>query len=208
MTALFKKHWQTLLNLGLFIAFGAVVTRETYRTWQAGRLDYVEIAFAVQNVIMVSLLLIRRHHRAVERSVLSQAVAVAAFCSGALFMGQPATGGALALEISKGVIFAANVLGIVTLVNLGRSFGILIAFREIKTRGLYGFVRHPMYGTDILLRIGFLISHLSWVTASVFVLSTGCYVLRAVLEERFLRRQPEYTEYMGRVRYRFIPFLF
>jgi protein-S-isoprenylcysteine O-methyltransferase Ste14 len=97
------------------------------------------------------------------------------------------------------------VLGAVCLLNLGRSFGILIALREVKTGGLYSVVRHPMYGTDILLRIGFLVSHLNWRTAAVFVLSTACYVYRAFLEERFLSQGAEYREYVRRVPYRFLP---
>jgi protein-S-isoprenylcysteine O-methyltransferase Ste14 len=122
-------------------------------------------------------------------------------------MGQPATGSLVAKQISQVVIFCANVLGVATLLNLGRSFGILIAFRELKSYGLYGRVRHPMYATDILLRIGFLINHFNLFTVLVFIISTGCYVYRAILEERFLIQQPEYREYMNRVRYRFIPFV-
>jgi protein-S-isoprenylcysteine O-methyltransferase Ste14 len=100
------------------------------------------------------------------------------------------------------------VLGVVTLLNLGRSFGILIAFREVKSRGLYGIIRHPMYATDILLRMGFLINHFNLFILIVFIASTVCYVYRAILEERFLIYQPEYREYMHRVKYRFIPFVF
>lgn len=38
---------------------------------------------------------------------------------------------------------------------------------------------------------------------------TGCYVIRAVLEERFLAAQdPAYAEYMRRTRWRFVPGVF
>jgi protein-S-isoprenylcysteine O-methyltransferase Ste14 len=131
-----------------------------------------------------------------------------AFCSGIFFIGQPATGGPLARRVSQGLIFSANVLGAVTLLNLGRSFGILIARRQIKTGGLYRLVRHPMYATDILLRVGFLASHFRWPPLALFSLSSACYVWRALLEERFLARAPEYREYMRRVRYRFMPGVF
>ena len=102
----------------------------------------------------------------------------------------------------------SNTLGAITLLNLGRSFGILIAYREVKSGGLYSIVRHPMYGTDILLRIGFVISHFSWLTIFILVASSGCYVYRAILEERFLSKQPDYAEYMKKVKYRFIPYIF
>jgi protein-S-isoprenylcysteine O-methyltransferase Ste14 len=99
-------------------------------------------------------------------------------------------------------------LGALTVLNLGRSFGVLIAKRKIKTRGLYGFVRHPMYATDILLRVGYIVSHASATNIGIVIASTACYVYRAVQEEKFLSQWPEYREYMARVKHRFIPGVF
>ncbi|MCX7047351.1 MAG: hypothetical protein NTX50_17925 [Candidatus Sumerlaeota bacterium] len=203
-----RRHGQTLFDIYLFFAFSVWAAWQTYQTWTEGRLNYVEIAFAVQNVVLVTLILIRRRHRAVDMNIARQAVALVAFCSGFFFMGQPATGGRMALAISDAVIFIANVLGLITLLNLGRNFGILIACRQVTTSGLYDVVRHPMYGTDILLRVGFMISHFGLVTVGLFLASTVCYVYRAMLEEKFLSQYPEYREYMTRVRYRFIPGVF
>ena len=124
-------------------------------------------------------------------------------------MGQPATGHPAAILVSQGLLVVSSILGIVTLFNLGTSFGILIACRTVRTGGLYRFVRHPMYAADILLRIGYITSHCTWLTSSLFVLSTACYVWRAILEERFLAQQcEEYRDYMERVRYRFIAGVF
>ena len=92
--------------------------------------------------------------------------------------------------------------------ELGRSFGILIALRTVKTNGLYSLVRHPMYGTDILLRIGFVVGHFNLFTIFLFVISTGAYIARAMLEEQFLLQDEAYQEYVRRVKYRFIPFVF
>lgn len=101
----------------------------------------------------------------------------------------------------------ANVLGILTIFNLGRSFGILIARREIKTYGLYRAVRHPMYATDLLLRAGYLIGHPGVATTLVTIFSVLFYYRRAVLEERFLSEDEEYRKYLLQVRWRFIPFI-
>jgi protein-S-isoprenylcysteine O-methyltransferase Ste14 len=168
----------------------------------------VEISFTIQSLLVGIIILIRRPHQVFHTNLLHQVVAIIAFCSGAAFIGQPATGNPLANHVSQVVILCANVLGIATLLNLGRSFGILIAFREVKSRGLYGIIRHPMYATDILLRMGFLINHFNLFILIVFIASTVCYVYRAILEERFLIHQPAYREYMHRVKYRFIPFAF
>jgi protein-S-isoprenylcysteine O-methyltransferase Ste14 len=203
-----RRHWQVLFNCYLCAVFSAWAGWQTHETWKAGRLNYVEVAFAVQNLVLVTVILIRMPHKAIDLNPWHQAVALFAFCSGMAFIGQPPSGGPVAAAASNALIFAANVLGTITLLSLGRMFGILIAYRGVETRGLYSVVRHPMYATDILLRIGYIVSHLNWLTVGLFAVSTACYVYRAVLEERFLVRQPGYAEYMARVRHRFIPGVF
>ena len=202
-----KKHWQLLLNIYLFLNFTGWGIWQAYQYYLKGTLGYVEMSFTIQSLLVAVIFLIRKPHQVVNKSLLHQAVAIIAFCSGAAFMGQPATGNPLANHVSQVVILCANVLGVATLLNLGRSFGILIAFRGLKSDGLYGMVRHPMYATDILLRTGFLINHYNLFTVIAFIASAGCYVYRAILEERFLIQLPEYREYMQRVKYRFIPFV-
>lgn len=203
-----KKYGQLFLNIYLFLSFAGWGIWQTYQYYLKETLGYVEISFTIQSLVLAVIFLIRKPHRVVNKNPLHQAIAIIAFCSGAAFMGQPATGSQVAKQISQVVIFCANLLGMATLLNLGCSFGILIAFRELKSHGLYGMVRHPMYATDILLRIGFLINHCTLFTVIAFIASTGCYVYRAILEERFLIQQPQYREYMKRVKYRFVPFVF
>ncbi len=197
-----------LLNIYLVLNLGGYAAWQTYNTWMEGKLDFVEISFAVQNVVMLIFILIRKQHKSIDKVVWHQIIALVAFFSGLLFIGQPSTGGETANTISKYIIFTSNVLGAVTLLNLGKSFGIMIALRRVRTGGLYSIVRHPMYGTDILLRIGFLVSHFTYLTVILFLLSTGCYVYRALLEEKFLKQNEDYSAYMKKVRYRFIPLVY
>lgn len=195
-----------LINGYLFVNIVGFIAWQCYSIARAGRLDCIELSFIAQNLVLAWVVLVRQDHRAIDRNPWHQLVSLVAFFSGLAFMGQPATGNPVALQVSAGLLLAANVLGIISLFNLGTSFGILIACRGIKTGGLYRFVRHPMYATDILLRIGFIVSHPTALTFGLFVLSSGCYVWRAILEERFLvGASPEYAAYLGRVRRRFIP---
>ncbi len=199
---------QRWLDAYLFLNALAWCGWQGYRLFREGRFGYIEAAYLVQTLLVGLLFLVRNPAKAVDDSLPRQAVAVAAFLSGVAFVGAPAATDPLLIDISRGVVFAANLLGIVTLSNLGKSFGVLIAFREIRTGGLYSLVRHPMYGTDILLRVGYLVSHFTPVTLILFGVSTACYVYRALLEERFLAAQPEYRAYMEKVRYRLIPYVF
>jgi len=204
----FRKHGQMLMNIYLFVSFSGICGWQTWRTYMEGRLDFIEISFATQNVIMVALFLMRKKHVAFNKNLFDQMIALIAFLSGVAFIGQPLTAQSFDVTISKIIILIANLLGAITLINLGKSFGVFIALREIKTGGLYSIIRHPMYFTDILLRVGYIISHFTSFTLSIFILSTSCYVYRAILEERFLLQDPAYQDYKKRVRYRLIPFIF
>lgn len=209
MKEFLRKHGWMLFNLYLFANVAGWCAWQAWKTWQEGRLDYVEASFILQNVVFAGVILVRKRHRKIEGKWLPQLVALAAFWSWMLFVRQEPTGGPAVALAARGLTVAANLLGLACLLNLGRSFGILIACRTIKTTGLYGLVRHPMYGTDILLRIGILVGHCNLWTATLFVVSTGAYVWRALLEERFLAAaDPEYAAYMQRVRWRFIPGVF
>jgi protein-S-isoprenylcysteine O-methyltransferase Ste14 len=205
----FRQHRrQSVMDLALFLVFFGWCSVQLYSTWAEGRLDFIEISFGIQNIVLGFLFLIRTKHSLFNENMFDQSIAALAFLSGAAFMGQPGTATGSTLTVANLVTVAANVLGLVTLLNLGRSFGVFIAFREIRTTGLYAIVRHPMYLTDILFRVGYLISHFTPFIVVAFVLSSACYVYRAFLEERFLSHRPEYVEYLRRVKYRFIPYVY
>ncbi|MFZ2266263.1 MAG: methyltransferase [Azonexus sp.] len=197
-----------LINLYLFVNIAGYTAWQGWALLREGDFGFVEAAFIAQNLVLAGIVLIRRDHQAIDANPLHQFVALAAFFSGAAFVGQPGTGDAGLHLLSQGIIVAANLLGIATLLNLGRSFGILIACRGVKTGGLYRLIRHPMYLSDILLRLGYTVSHFSAVTVGLALLSIGLYIYRARLEEGFLVDQPGYRAYMEKVRYRLLPGIF
>jgi protein-S-isoprenylcysteine O-methyltransferase Ste14 len=206
--AFLQHRRQDITNVALFLMFFIWCFVQLYNKWGEGRLDFIEISFGIHNVVFAFLFLIRTKHTLFNENILDQSVAALAFLSGALFIGQPATASGFALMLARAVIVFSIAFGLVTMLNLGRSFGVFIAFRKIRTTGLYGLVRHPMYLTDILLRVGYLISHFTTFIVVAFILSSACYVYRAILEERFLSNRPEYAEYLRRVKYRFIPYVY
>jgi protein-S-isoprenylcysteine O-methyltransferase Ste14 len=199
--------WQKYVNVYLFLNVAAYTGWQLWKIKAAGALDFTEISFAVQNLALCGVILLRYDHKAIDGNVRHQVVALGAFFSGLLMLGQPQTSSAAAGAAAFYLTILANLLGLLTIFNLGRSFGILIARREIRTSGLYSFVRHPMYATDLLLRAAYFIGHAGWETALITILSVLLYYLRAVLEERFLSGDADYRAYLQKVRWRFIPHL-
>lgn len=197
-----------LVNVYLFANILGVTLWQALEPWRSGRFGVAAGIFVAQNLVLAGVVLMRRDHRAVDMRAGHQLVALAAFFSGAFMAGQAPSEGAALQTVALIVSVAANLLGIATLLNLGRSFGILIACREIRTGGLYAIIRHPMYLSDILLRIGFVLGHRTPGAMALMLLSVGLYVWRAYLEEQFLLGQPGYRAYMQKVRYRLLPGVF
>jgi len=73
--------------------------------------------------------------------------------------------------------------------------------------GLYGIVRHPMYGVTILLFLMIPLVLGSWYALTVFACYPAIIIARLKDEEKLLTRElPGYVAYKQKVKYRLLPF--
>lgn len=80
--------------------------------------------------------------------------------------------------------------------------------QKVIDTGLYGIVRHPMYMATVLLFLSIPLVLGSWIAFAVFLVYPILLVVRIRNEEKVLEAGLEgYTEYMQRVKYRMIPFI-
>ena len=80
--------------------------------------------------------------------------------------------------------------------------------QRVIDSGPYRFVRHPMYSAVIPLLVGMSLWLGSFAGAIVAIVPTVLIGIRAMLEEKFLRRElPGYAEYITRARFRMIPYV-
>jgi len=105
-------------------------------------------------------------------------------------------------------VLCGLLLTVTGLLFLGRSIGVVAADRGIKMEGIYRVVRHPMYAGYSLSYLGYVLSYPSarncLITAVTLVALNG----RAVVEERFLARSPFYRDYLRRVPWRLVPYVY
>jgi protein-S-isoprenylcysteine O-methyltransferase Ste14 len=125
-----------------------------------------------------------------------------------------ATADLLAGEILQVGGFA---MAIIALLSLSRSFGLLPAYRGIKSSGLYSVVRHPLYTAYVISFIGYLINNPSVANAAVIAFGTAflvmrihceeslLLVMRIHCEESLLLEYDDYSRYASRTRWRLIP---
>lgn len=116
-------------------------------------------------------------------------------------------GGVTFTVVSRIVILSLFFLYVWASISLGTKASNLTN-RGIVTKFPYSIVRHPAYISKNLvwwltllpvINIHFAIGMLFW---------TSIYFLRAVTEERHLRKDPDYIKYCKKVKYKFIPYVF
>jgi protein-S-isoprenylcysteine O-methyltransferase Ste14 len=96
-------------------------------------------------------------------------------------------------------------LSLVSLLNMGRLFGVRPALRGLVTSGPYRFVRHPMYLSYILADIGYNLQEWNFVTLLLVLIGWTSLVYRVHAEERVLSQHAEWPAYVVLVRYRLFP---
>lgn len=95
--------------------------------------------------------------------------------------------------------FTANVLAVLTLSFLGRSFSVMPEARRLVTDGPYGLVRHPLYVCEILGLLAILLQYRSPPAIGLFGLCIALQLARAQWEEAVLARAfPEFATYRRR----------
>jgi protein-S-isoprenylcysteine O-methyltransferase Ste14 len=96
-------------------------------------------------------------------------------------------------------------LSLVSLLTMGRLFGVRPALRGLVTNGPYRLVRHPMYLSYILADIGYNLQEWNFVTLLLVLVGWMSLVYRIHAEERVLSQHAEWPVYVVLVRYRLFP---
>jgi protein-S-isoprenylcysteine O-methyltransferase Ste14 len=92
--------------------------------------------------------------------------------------------------------------------SLGRNIGFVPAQRELVHTGAYAFMRHPVYTGVLLTHTAFVLRAYSPTNAVLMGLGVFWFIpIKSLVEEDFLRADPQYAAYMKRVRARWIPFV-
>lgn len=115
--------------------------------------------------------------------------------------------GLMLMKLLEVVLLSCHVL---CNISLGPSVA-NITLKKLQTRGVYALVRHPGTTTKLLMWLlgsACYRAFWQWRYLAGFLGWALIYVLRALTEERHLKKFPEYRQYMRKVRYRFLPWLF
>jgi protein-S-isoprenylcysteine O-methyltransferase Ste14 len=109
------------------------------------------------------------------------------------------------LFIADNLIIFAVFLGIITAFILGRSYDFLPALRHVKTQYLYKIVRHPMYLSSMIIKLGYTLKNPSIYNLLLLAVIVFLYDKRAKYEEDIMSNDDCYVDYLQKVKYRFVP---
>lgn len=82
------------------------------------------------------------------------------------------------------------------------------AGQKVTTTGLYGFVRHPMYVGILITMAGIPLALGSWWGLVGLIPDAIAFISRIIDEEKMLKQELDgYSEYMQKVHYRLVPYV-
>jgi protein-S-isoprenylcysteine O-methyltransferase Ste14 len=190
------------------IAIIAVVPNviELYHRYTAGNLSFPRAVLGIQTLILIVTMVFRRTPVKVTPNPWYWLLAFVAtygifFVNAFAWTGRPLVPPA----VSNWLAIAAGAIFIYARVSLGRSIGFVPANRGIVTRGAYKFVRHPIYTGLFVAMVAFVLRNYSPLTLVMALTIVILFMIKSIVEERFLRTDPEYAAFMQRIRYRWIP---
>ena len=163
--------------------------------------------YVLQHFIVLGIALTRRHPKVRDYSIVSSlAVGIAYVYPYAQVIYLRWSPGDVAWPAAGlGLVTLAAGLSLVTLLTLGRLFGVRPALRGLATSWPYRFVRHPMYLSYILADIGYNLQEWNFVTLLLVLVGWASLVYRIHAEERLLSQHAEWPAYVVLVRYRLFP---
>jgi len=167
----------------------------------------VDWIYVSQHLLVLGIALTRPAPRVQDRSTASNiAVGVAYMYSYAQVIylrwipGDPASP-----EAGLVLVSLSAVLSIVSLITLGKRFGIRPALRSLETRGPYRMVRHPMYLSYVIGDIGYNLQEWNLGTLLLVLAGWASLVYRIRAEEHMLSQDSAWPKYVATVRYRLLP---
>ena len=200
------KHpfFNTTANISLSLLYVYFLLRHSLAI-KSGDISPIVIIFITMETLAVLLLMNRTDP--VKRS--TSAIAWTAAFSGTFIPLLLSPYGTPVSSIAGDILMmAGGILAIISYLSLNFSFGISPALRNVKTKGLYSLVRHPMYLSYFVLYTGYLGISFSPFNAAIVMAMFALLGLRIHYEEKLLMTSDDYRTYAEKVRFRMLPYIF
>jgi protein-S-isoprenylcysteine O-methyltransferase Ste14 len=163
--------------------------------------------YVLQHLIVLGVAFTRRHAKLRDYSIASSiAVGIAYVYPYAQVIYLRWSPGYVAWPAAGLILVTLGaVLSLVSLVTIGKLFGIRPVLRGLVTSGPYRLIRHPMYLSYVIADIGYNLEEWNSITLLLVLIGWGSLIYRIQAEERVMSQHAEWPAYVGLVRYRLFP---
>jgi protein-S-isoprenylcysteine O-methyltransferase Ste14 len=106
------------------------------------------------------------------------------------------------------LLVAGTVVAVLALTGLGSALTAVpapIEGERLRTGGIYAVVRHPIYGSLVLMSVGFALLTSPWALPPALLLAVVLDLKRRVEEEFLSAAYPDYAEYRRAVPHALVP---
>lgn len=196
-------HWP--LNGMIALLWGRFVVSALSNWIQLG--GALNLGILVHNTLLCVLFLTRRKSVDTSHHVVDWFVPIGTLISAMMLRSGFSVSYPIDI-IAVGMQCAGMALIVLSLLSLGRSFGIVPANRKVKYTGAYRIVRHPLYASELVFYAGFFIGNFSLRNGILIGLILIGQIWRSIREERLLSKDPVYDAYRKHVRFRLVPGLY
>jgi protein-S-isoprenylcysteine O-methyltransferase Ste14 len=179
-----------------------------FRMVASAKFNILTLVLMVSESLPVIFIVSRLQTRALSDSPIDWLLGTAGASLPLLASGQAAQSVLVPLQLCAVIMLTGIFIEISAKLALGRRFGIVAANRGIEIAGPYRFVRHPMYVGYTIVHVGFLMAFPSLWNAVLYSTELLIQLARLLREERLLKQDPGYREYVSRVPYRLLPMIF
>src|ERR1700693_1353208 len=199
-TRIFPSALKIVANVVVVVAL-ALLAYVCYRKYHdSGALNW--LGLLIVNTLFVAMYIAKRDAAFISTSPPLWLLAFAGTCIPLALRPLPS---AHSLALGNGIQLVGLAAIMAAMLSLRRSFGIVPAHRGIRTNGLYRLVRHPLYASELLWMLGFVIANPTLWNIALWLGDCILQFTRACAEERFLSADPVYSLYRARVKYRLVP---
>jgi protein-S-isoprenylcysteine O-methyltransferase Ste14/uncharacterized membrane protein (UPF0127 family) len=196
-------HWPSNIFIsilwGLFVYF-------SFTQWQ-DRGGILSLGLLVVNTMFLLLFLTRRESIQISAKAFDWIIPLLTIVFSLLLRPVPGSN-----DLLNTIAFSIQIVGIllifISALSLGRSFGVVPANRKIKISGFYRVVRHPLYSSELIFHLGFILGNMSSRNLILTAIIVTGQIYRIFAEEKLLKKDTTYVKYMAYVRYRLLPGIF
>lgn len=190
-----------------FLLFSVTSVELTLLFFLTPTFTVVDWIYVLQHVIVLGISLTRRPSQLQDHSLPSNISVIVAYAypyAQVAYLrwvpGNPAW-----LTVGFVLVTVAACLSFVSLLSIGRRFGVRPALRGLTTKGPYRFVRHPIYLSYLLADIGYNLQEWNFGTVLLVISGWTALLYRIYAEERILSHDAGWPTYVAMVRYRLLP---